>query len=133
VTPRDTTDRLARAVTLGDARRLLCGSHRHDGKTQDYGDTNSRSVIVIHLEALGPGMQFYGTHRGIGGFRRRSKAKPNRCGAAPVKQDVKCPVLPIALRVKGHPSTNVLFTNGGSEMVHESADHIVTEANRFSS
>ena len=34
---------------------------------------------------------------------------------------------------KGHPSTNVLFTNGGSEMVHESPDHIMTEANRFSS
>jgi hypothetical protein len=33
---------------------------------------------------------------------------------------------------KGHPSTNLLFTNGGSEMVHESPDHIMTEANRFS-
>jgi uncharacterized protein YlzI (FlbEa/FlbD family) len=32
---------------------------------------------------------------------------------------------------KGHPSTNILFSNGGSELVHESPDDIMTAANRF--
>jgi len=32
---------------------------------------------------------------------------------------------------KGHPATNIIFQNGGSETVHESPDHIMTEANRF--
>jgi competence transcription factor ComK len=31
---------------------------------------------------------------------------------------------------KGYPSTNILFSNGGSELVHESPDDIMTEANR---
>jgi hypothetical protein len=32
---------------------------------------------------------------------------------------------------KGHPSTNILSSNGGSELVHESPDDIMTAANRF--
>jgi hypothetical protein len=31
---------------------------------------------------------------------------------------------------KGYPSTNILFSNGGSELVHESPEDIMTEANR---
>jgi uncharacterized protein YlzI (FlbEa/FlbD family) len=31
---------------------------------------------------------------------------------------------------KGYPSTNILFSNGGSELVHESPDDIMTAANR---
>jgi hypothetical protein len=31
---------------------------------------------------------------------------------------------------KGYPSTNILFSNGGSELVRESPDDIMTAANR---
>jgi hypothetical protein len=32
---------------------------------------------------------------------------------------------------KGYASTRIIFDNGGTEMVHESPDEIMTEANRF--
>jgi uncharacterized protein YlzI (FlbEa/FlbD family) len=31
---------------------------------------------------------------------------------------------------KGYPSTNILFSNGGSELVHESPDDIVSVAHQ---